>query len=56
VPVARGLSGFLYGVSAADPLTLVASAALLAAVALAAGTLPAWKVARLDPMLALREE
>jgi predicted permease len=52
----RLLSTFLYEVSAADPLTLVASSALLATVALAAGTVPAWKVARLDPMLALREE
>jgi predicted permease len=52
----RLLSAFLYGVSAWDPFTLIASSALLATVALAAGTVPAWKVARLDPMLALREE
>jgi len=52
----RVLAAFLYGVSATDPLTLVFSASLLNCVGTAAGVLPAWKAARLDPMLALRED
>jgi ABC-type antimicrobial peptide transport system permease subunit len=52
----RVLDAFLFGVTATDPMTLVLSAVALAVVALAAGALPAWRAARLDPMVALREE
>jgi ABC-type antimicrobial peptide transport system permease subunit len=52
----RLLASFLFGVEATDPTTLVLSASILAAVALAAGALPAWHAARLDPMETLREE
>jgi putative ABC transport system permease protein len=52
----RLLKSFLYGLTATDPATLAFSVAALAAVALAAGALPAWRAARLDPMDALREE
>jgi predicted permease len=52
----RLLASFLYGLSPNDPGTLALSALTLAAVALAAGTVPAWRAARLDPMTALREE
>lgn len=52
----RLLSAFLFGVTASDPRMLVLSAAVLAAVAVAAGALPAWRAARLDPMEALREQ
>jgi predicted permease len=52
----RLLASFLFGVEATDPSTLALSAAILATVALAAGTLPAWHAARLDPMETLREE
>jgi predicted permease len=52
----RFLTSFLYGLTATDPTTLAFSVAALAAVALAAGALPAWRAARLDPMAALREE
>jgi ABC-type lipoprotein release transport system permease subunit len=44
----------LFGVSAGDPLTLIAVATLLAAVALLAGYLPARRAARIDPMIVLR--
>lgn len=52
----RLLASFLFGVEATDAMTLVLSAVTLATVALAAGALPAWQAARLDPMETLREE
>jgi predicted permease len=50
------LKSLLYGVSARDPLTYAALAALLAVVALTATWLPAWRASRLDPLLAIRRE
>jgi len=52
----RLLGTFLYGLTATDPATIVLAVASLAAVAIAAGAVPAWRAARLDPMEALREE
>jgi putative ABC transport system permease protein len=52
----RALSSLVFGVTAADPMTLGAVAALLAAVALAACLLPALRATRVDPIRALREE
>ena len=51
--VARSL---LFELDAHDPLTLVASAAVLVFVALGAGLIPAHRASRLDPMRALRYE
>lgn len=52
----RVLESQLYGVTAWDPLTFVAVAALLAGVALGACWLPARRATRLDPMKAIRAE
>jgi predicted permease len=52
----RLLSSFLFGLTATEPSTLVASAVVLATVALVAGAVPAWRATRVDPMVALREE
>lgn len=50
----RFVSTLLYGIQARDPVTLVASALLLGAVAVIAGWLPARQAARLDPADVLR--
>jgi putative ABC transport system permease protein len=52
----RSLSGFLYGVSAADPLTLAAVVGLLLGTALLAGYLPGRRAAATDPARALRAD
>jgi putative ABC transport system permease protein len=54
--LARLLTHLLYGVSPQDPLTLAGVGLLLAAAALVATTLPAWRASRVDPMTALRTE
>jgi ABC-type antimicrobial peptide transport system permease subunit len=52
----RLISTLLFGLSAADPLTLVAATLLLPAVATLAAFLPARRAARVDPLVALRHE
>jgi predicted permease len=51
----RTLSGFLFGVSAGDPLTYVAMMVVLSIVAVVSGFVPARRAARIDPIVALRE-
>lgn len=54
--VGRVLAGLLYGVGGADPLTLLAVAALLLAVAAVACLIPARRASAVDPAAALRAE
>ena len=53
---ARLIRGLLFEVSATDPLTFVAVAGGLLAVALLASYIPARRATRVDPMIALRGE
>lgn len=52
----RAVASLLFGLKPSDPATLLAGAALLAAIALAASYVPARRAAGLDPMMALRDE
>jgi ABC-type antimicrobial peptide transport system permease subunit len=54
--VSRGLSVFLFGVSAFDPATFGGGLLALATAAIMASYLPARRAARVDPMAALRTE
>lgn len=52
----RYISTQLYGVKSTDALTMIAATLLLGVVAGLAGLLPSARAARLDPMMALRQE
>jgi predicted permease len=54
--LARLIKSMLYGLQAADPVSMIAGAALLIAVGIAASWLPARRAARVEPMQALRHE
>jgi putative ABC transport system permease protein len=52
----RLIGALLYGVSASDPISIASAVTVLSLVTLLAGWIPARRAARIDPMVALREE
>jgi len=54
--LSRLLASLLYGVSATNPLTLVAVSALMLIVAVLASWVPAYRATRIDPVSTLRHE
>jgi len=56
IAATRLLASLLFGVTARDPLTLIAAAALLIVTALVAAWVPARRASRLDPVVVLRSE
>jgi predicted permease len=52
----RSMRSLLHEVEPADPLTFAAVAVVLTVVAVVASLVPAWRAARLDPVLALKAE
>jgi ABC-type antimicrobial peptide transport system permease subunit len=56
IGLTRLLQAQLFNVKAADPATMAAVAAIVAAVALAACYIPASRATRVDPMVVLRDE
>jgi len=54
--LARTLATLLYGVGSHDPLTFAVAAGTVMIASLAACIVPAWRVTRVDPLIALRYE
>jgi ABC-type antimicrobial peptide transport system permease subunit len=52
----RLMSSMLFEVTPSDPITYAGAALLLGAVVLAASYIPARRAAKLDPLIALRQE
>ncbi len=52
----RLLESYLFGVQQHDPTVLAAAVLILILAAVAAGFAPAWRAARIDPLVALRHE
>jgi putative ABC transport system permease protein len=56
IALGRAASSLLYNLKPYDPISIVAAALFLGMVAIGASILPAYRAARVEPMLALREE
>ena len=52
----RVVADMLYGVRAFEPVVIGVACAVMLVVAFVASAAPAWRAARLEPMVALREE
>jgi ABC-type antimicrobial peptide transport system permease subunit len=56
VGASQAIAAMLFGVSPLDPITYLGVIALLEVVAAVACGVPAWRAARVDPVMALRAE
>ena len=56
IVMTRSMRALLFGIDALDPATYAVVITIFAAVAIAAGALPALRAARVDPAIALRQE
>ncbi len=56
IGIGRFMSALLYGVTATDPVTYLATGVAVLALALLASFVPAWRASRVQPLAALREE
>ena len=54
--LARGVQSLLYGVGTSDPTVLISASALLTILGAIACLIPAWRAARVDPVVTLRAE
>ena len=54
--IGRAAQSLLFQLEGHDPVTVAASVAIIAVVALAAGYVPAWRASRVEPMRALRSD
>ena len=50
------MASLLFGVKATDVIGYAAAAGAIAAITFAAAAIPAWRAARIDPAIALRQE
>ena len=55
VGATRLLSGFLYGVTATDPIAMIGASVVLLAIGVLAALIPALRASRTDPAIVLRE-
>ncbi len=54
--LSRVMAGYIYGITATDPITFIAASLLLSAVALFASYIPARRATKVNPAIALRSE
>jgi ABC-type antimicrobial peptide transport system permease subunit len=52
----RAVEALLFGTSPRDPIVMAVVAITLLVVAAVASAVPAWRAARVDPLVALRED